>query len=197
MKIVIVVAGSSGHLSGVTRHAANLARCLLSRGGVTAIHVVAAECQWDALDSALPHNDARLHLHEISMGSNAISRNLWYYNHLPAIARRLKADIVHFAYPAPVNRQALGLPEDRRHERIAPHYSRTTLKTSDGREYAAKLIDISISGAAMNVEASPPIGAPVTVGQTPAQVVRHFVGGIAVEFTRLLSQETFGEDTKL
>jgi glycosyltransferase involved in cell wall biosynthesis len=110
MKIVIVVAGSSGHLSGVTRHAANLARCLLSRSGVTAIHVVAAECQWDALDSALPHNDARLHLHEISMGGNAISRNLWYYNHLPAIVRRLKADIVHFAYPAPINRRALRCP---------------------------------------------------------------------------------------
>ncbi len=110
MKIVIVVAGSSGHLSGVTRHAANLARCLLSRSGVTAIHVIAAECQWDALDSALPHNDARLHLHEISMGNNAISRNLWYYIHLPAIARRLKADIVHFAYPAPINRRALDCP---------------------------------------------------------------------------------------
>jgi glycosyltransferase involved in cell wall biosynthesis len=110
MKIVIVVAGAAGHLSGVTRHAANLARCLLSRSGVTAIHVIAAECQWDALDSALPHNDARLHLHEISMGNNAISRNLWYYNHLPAIARRLKADIVHFAYPAPINRRALDCP---------------------------------------------------------------------------------------
>jgi glycosyltransferase involved in cell wall biosynthesis len=110
MKIVIAVAGSSGHLSGVTRHAANLARCLLSRDGVTAVHVVAAECQWDALDSALPHNDARLHLHEISMGNDPISRNLWYYNHLPAIVHRLKADIVHFAYPAPINRRALGCP---------------------------------------------------------------------------------------
>jgi glycosyltransferase involved in cell wall biosynthesis len=110
MKIVIVVAGSSGHLSGVTRHAVSLARCLLSRSGVTAIHMIAAECQWDALDSALPHNDARLHLHEISMGNNAISRNLWYYNQLPAIVRRLKADIVHFAYPAPVNRRALACP---------------------------------------------------------------------------------------
>jgi glycosyltransferase involved in cell wall biosynthesis len=110
MKIVIVVAGSSGHLSGVTRHAVSLARCLLSRTGVTAIHVIAGENQWDALDSALPHNDARLHLHEISIGNNAISRNLWYYNHLPAIARRLKADIVHFAYPAPINRRALGCP---------------------------------------------------------------------------------------
>jgi glycosyltransferase involved in cell wall biosynthesis len=72
--------------------------------------VVAAECQWDALDSALPHNDARLHLHEISMGNDPISRNLWYYNHLPAVVHRLKADIVHFAYPAPVNRRELGCP---------------------------------------------------------------------------------------
>lgn len=110
MKIVIVVAGSSGHLSGVSRHAANLARCLLTRSGVTAVHVVAAECQWDSLNSALPHNDPRLHLHELSIGSDAISRNLWYYYHLPAIVHRLQADIVHFAYPAPVNRPALGCP---------------------------------------------------------------------------------------
>src|SRR5579863_599674 len=96
-----------------------------------------------------------------------------------------------------VNRQALGLPEDRRHERIAPHFTRTTLKTPDGREYAARLIDISISGAAMNVEASPPIGSPVIIGETPAQIVRHFAGGVAVEFARLLPADTFGEDTRL
>ncbi len=110
MKIVIPVAGSSGHLSGVTRHAANLARCLLTRAGVTAIHVVAAECQRDSMDAALPHSDARLQLHEISVPRDPISRNLWYYNQLPAIARRLKADIVHFAYPVPVNRPALPCP---------------------------------------------------------------------------------------
>lgn len=96
-----------------------------------------------------------------------------------------------------VNRQALGLPEDRRHERITPHFARTTLKTPDGQEYAARLIDISISGAAMNVEAAPPIGSPVVVGSTPAQVVRHFSGGVAVEFARLLPADTFGESTRL
>jgi glycosyltransferase involved in cell wall biosynthesis len=110
MKIVIVVAGSSGHLSGVSRHAANLARCLLTRAGVTAVHVIAAECQWSSLDAALPHNDARLHLHEVAITGGAIRRNLWYYNQLPAIIRRLGADLVHFAYPAPVNRQALHCP---------------------------------------------------------------------------------------
>jgi glycosyltransferase involved in cell wall biosynthesis len=110
MKIVIVVAGSSGHLSGVSRHAANLARCLLTRAGMTAVHVIAAECQWNSLDAALPRNDARLHLHEVAIAGDPISRNLWYYNQLPAIVRRLGADVVHFAYPAPVNRQALHCP---------------------------------------------------------------------------------------
>jgi glycosyltransferase involved in cell wall biosynthesis len=110
MNIVIAVAGSSTHLSGVSRHAANLARCLLTRAGVTAIHVVAGASQCDLMDSALPRQDARLTLHKAEMGGDAISRNLWYYYRLPDIARRLKADILHFSYPAPVNRSALDCP---------------------------------------------------------------------------------------
>jgi glycosyltransferase involved in cell wall biosynthesis len=110
MNIVIAIAGSSGHLSGVTRHAANLARCLLTRSGVTAIHVIAAEGQRELLDGALPHNDGRLQLHEISVGRDAIRRNLWYYYELPGVVRRLGADIVHFAYPAPINRSLLPCP---------------------------------------------------------------------------------------
>jgi hypothetical protein len=112
---------------------------------------------------------------------------------LPVLKREKLADQLTWL----VNRQALGLPEDRRHERIAPHFTRTTLKTPDGGEHAARLIDISISGAAMNVEASPPIGSPVIVGDTPAQIVRHFAGGVAVEFARLLPADTFDEDTRL
>jgi hypothetical protein len=112
---------------------------------------------------------------------------------LPVLKREKLADQLTWL----VNRQALGLPEDRRHERIAPHFTRITLKTPDGGEHAARLIDISISGAAMNVDASPPIGSPVIVGETPAQIVRHFTGGVAVEFARLLPADTFGEDTRL
>ncbi len=112
---------------------------------------------------------------------------------LPVLKREKLADQLTWL----VNRQALGLPEDRRHERIAPHFTRTSLKTPDGAEHAARLIDISISGAAMNVEVSPQIGSPVIVGDTPAQIVRHFSGGVAVEFARLLPADTFGEDTRL
>jgi len=112
---------------------------------------------------------------------------------LPVLKREKLADQLTWL----VNRHALGLPEDRRHERIIPYSSRTTLKTTDGTEYPAKLLDISISGAAMTIDAAPPIGSLVTVGQTEAQVVRHFNGGIAVEFARLLPADTFNESAKL
>ena len=49
----------------------------------------------------------------------------------------------------------------------------------------------------MNVDAAPPIGTAVIVGETAAQVVRHFNGGVAVEFARLLQPDTFGENTRL
>jgi len=72
--------------------------------------VVAGASQCDLMDSALPRQEPRLTLHKAEMGGDAISRNLWYYYRLPDIARRLKADIVHFSYPAPVNRNALDCP---------------------------------------------------------------------------------------
>ena len=95
------------------------------------------------------------------------------------------------------SRQALGLPQDRRHERIAPRDRYTILQLPNGREYTATLIDISMSGAALNVDCEPPIGARVIVGATPAEVVRHVNCGIAVEFLNPLPAEEFGESTTI
>ncbi len=67
----------------------------------------------------------------------------------------------------------------------------------NGREFTATLIDISMSGAALNVDCEPPIGARVSVGATPAEVVRHVNCGIAVEFLTPLPADEFGEDTTL
>ena len=44
------------------------------------------------------------------------------------------------------NRQALGLPEDRRHERITPLNPAIVVKIESGREFAGRLIDVSLSG---------------------------------------------------
>lgn len=88
------------------------------------------------------------------------------------------------------NRDALGLPEDRRHERIVPRNPYTHLVLDDGRQYKCKVIDMSLSGAAISLDVKPAIGAPVTFGKMRARVVRHFEGGVAVEFSTVQNHET-------
>ena len=95
------------------------------------------------------------------------------------------------------NRHELGLPEDRRHDRIVPRQTGTILKLQDGREIGARIIDVSLSGAAISCSTIPPIGTPVTVGKHAAKVVRHFDGGIAVEFMRNLNIAEFDESIRL
>lgn len=93
------------------------------------------------------------------------------------------------------NRTALGLPEDRRHERIIPRNPEVILKREGRSEgVPARLIDVSMSGAAVSVESRMPIGTGVSLGRTPGKVVRHFQGGIAVEFFLSLSPDKFDEN---
>ncbi len=88
------------------------------------------------------------------------------------------------------NRHALGMPEDRRHERVSPRNPRSTLTMPGGREFPVKLIDVSISGAAFLSDAKPPVGTPVILGTTDAHVVRVFNDVVAVEFARPFSAES-------
>ena len=83
------------------------------------------------------------------------------------------------------NRHILGLPEDRRHGRIAPRNPAARLILANGVNLACHVIDISQSGAAVATNLRPELGAPVTIGRTPGRVVRHLDDGIAIEFTRL------------
>jgi hypothetical protein len=81
------------------------------------------------------------------------------------------------------NRHELSLPEDRRHERVIPKTPlATTVCLPDGREFRATVIDMSLSGAAIAVKIKPSIGSPLAIAKLRALVVRHFDGGIAVEF---------------
>lgn len=88
------------------------------------------------------------------------------------------------------NRSVLGLPEDRRHERIAPKNPRSVLITEDGVEHECRVLDVSLSGAALNINLELPLGTPVTLGKSQARVVRHFEKGLAVEFSRPQNLDT-------
>jgi c-di-GMP-binding flagellar brake protein YcgR len=92
------------------------------------------------------------------------------------------------------NRHELNLPEDRRHGRVTPSRPSATLTLPDGRVYQARIIDLSLSGAALGVEASLPIGAPLMVGKLRATVIRVFEEGIAVEFATMQTLESLDQN---
>ena len=89
------------------------------------------------------------------------------------------------------NKQALGLPEDRRHERITPRMARSELRLDDGRAYPCRIIDLSMSGAAIEIDVRPALGTPVCLGNMRGRVVRHFQEGVAIEFLSYMSREKF------
>ncbi len=110
MRVAIALASAARQISGVQRHAINVARCLLTRNEVTAVDLIAAPWQQQFLSDSVQHDDIRLKLHSAPIGRNALSRNAWYYFQLPTLAADLRADILHLAYPVPVNRTALRCP---------------------------------------------------------------------------------------
>lgn len=110
MKIVIAAVSSNTSMSGVSRHAANIARCLLTRSEITALHLLVAPWEHRHMCEAVSSLDGRLHIHAVRLRPGTLRRNFWYLNELPAIARQLAADLVHVAYPSLVNRSAFPCP---------------------------------------------------------------------------------------
>jgi hypothetical protein len=96
-----------------------------------------------------------------------------------------------------VNRKTLGLPEDRRHERIVPRELNTNIRLADKTIVPAKIVDISVSGAAVTCAKQSPMGAMVQIGRRRARVVRTFDQGMALEFALPLSFDQFDENVIL
>ncbi|MEO0329784.1 MAG: PilZ domain-containing protein [Pseudomonadota bacterium] len=88
------------------------------------------------------------------------------------------------------NRHELNLPEDRRHERLQPSGRAAEIKLEDGRTYSVKIIDLSLSGAAVELAVRPAIGTLIWLGNMRGRVVRHFDEGVALEFTILQTHDS-------
>jgi hypothetical protein len=87
------------------------------------------------------------------------------------------------------NREELNLPEDRRHDRFVPKNPMTRMILPDGSEHPCRIVDVSLSGAAIATEVLPEAGDSITLGKMTARVVRRIEGGIAVEFAAVQSRE--------
>lgn len=113
------------------------------------------------------------------------------------IATQRKRDKIASQLTWIANREALGLPEGRNHERLTPSHAAVLLKLESGREFPARIIDVSMSGVALSTLSTPPIGTSLMVGRTPGRVVRYFEGGIGVSFMLPISPDLFHEGLQL
>ena len=88
------------------------------------------------------------------------------------------------------NRDILNLPEDRRHDRIIPRNPIALLTLEDGSNMTCRIIDLSLSGAAIAAENRPPLKSLVMLGKVQSRVVRHLEEGFALEFVHEQVAET-------
>ena len=96
-----------------------------------------------------------------------------------------------------VNKQVLGLPEDRRHDRVVPRNTRNTITLPDGTVHSVKLLDVSLSGAAFQCDTTLILGDLITLGRTPCKLVRKFADGYAAEFFTAIAAEALDDNISL
>jgi hypothetical protein len=95
-----------------------------------------------------------------------------------------------------INQEALGLGEERKHERVVPRINASKLILPDGSVHNCRVIDVSLSGASVACTVKPPVGTQVVLGRMRGRVVRHHDQGIALQFVELQNPDslarTFG-----
>jgi hypothetical protein len=95
-----------------------------------------------------------------------------------------------------VNQKALGLNEERKHERLVPRINASKLILPDGTVHNCRVIDVSLSGASVACAVKPEIGSMVILGRMRGRVVRHHDQGLALQFVELQDPDslarTFG-----
>lgn len=92
------------------------------------------------------------------------------------------------------NRDILNLPEDRRHDRIVPRNPIAILTLEDGTRITCRILDLSMSGAAVSAEKTPPLQSRVALGKVLARVVRSLEEGFALEFIHEQHADTLEDD---
>ncbi|HMB11316.1 PilZ domain-containing protein [Saliniramus sp.] len=95
------------------------------------------------------------------------------------------------------NRDALGLGDERAGERLVPSKRSVFITLSDGRRLKGRVLDLSRTGAGLTVSQGLAPGTMLTIGNTPARVVRATEEAIGVHFHDAIPADVFNEDIRL
>lgn len=107
MRIVISAVSAQSRTRELVSPVATVARQLLEHSAVSAVYLVVERSHAALFDEAVDSHDSRLEIMTVAIGPSMLHSYLWHYRELPGIAARLRADLVHFAYPVPIRRGAL------------------------------------------------------------------------------------------
>jgi glycosyltransferase involved in cell wall biosynthesis len=110
MRVLIAGLSAPTELNGVSRHAANLVRGLLSLPNAPEIEFLAGEWQSEMFARAIGAPNGNLRIHSISIPHRNLARIRWYYRELPRIARPLDVDVAHLSYTMPLDARAFPCP---------------------------------------------------------------------------------------
>ena len=84
-----------------------------------------------------------------------------------------------------INRESLGLNEERKHERVVPRNPLSKLILPNGDVFDCRVIDVSLSGASIAIATKPPLQTEVILGRMRGRVVRHHDTGVAIQFAEM------------
>lgn len=110
MKVLVVAVSYVESISGVQRHALNIARSLLCLPEISEVYFVVAPWQGALTQFSGLSADPRFRIRIAEMKRDSFSRNLWYWRDLPRLAAKLEVDLVHLSYPMPINPRAFNCP---------------------------------------------------------------------------------------
>lgn len=101
MHIIISILHRHLNPTGVCRHAVNLAQCLADHERIKKITIIIGIWQKKYFENVFMLTSKKILIEVVNMPNTSVKRNLWYIFSLPKLAAKLKADIVHHAFPVP------------------------------------------------------------------------------------------------
>ncbi|MGB3616017.1 MAG: glycosyltransferase family 1 protein [Elainellaceae cyanobacterium] len=96
--------------TGVCRHAANLAQCLVDLDHVNLVTLIIGKWQEPYFEHSFNLNSPKIELLTIDITNSSVARNRWFVFTLPKIAHQLQPDIIHLSFPFPFVRKWYGVP---------------------------------------------------------------------------------------
>ena len=110
MHILVPVLHRPTKPTGVCRHAANLAKALASSDSIYKVTLIIGRWQQDYFEHTFDLLSEKITVVSINIKNNSTSRNYWFLQGLPKVAKALNPDIIHLSFPFPFIRRRFVAP---------------------------------------------------------------------------------------